>query len=146
MAHLTLLQHQQLKTEINTDPTSQAYALALGNYDALVIKLNNRVLSAGTVAREPMETQDLIDSINSTEYNSMTTANATKLQVLFSTARVRIASNAIQSLLGTVFPSGGTTLTAFTALKVRPASRVEVLFGVGTYVDSGDVEIALTQV
>src|SRR5687767_5344457 len=132
--HLNPDQLQQLKTEITTDPKSLGYAplMAVRNFQGTADKLNAFLVATDTVAREPMETQDVIENIVAADFNSMTTANATKLQVLLSTAQVRIASNAVQSLFSTLFGVNSATMTAFTALKTRRASRAEILFGAGS--------------
>jgi len=146
MPHLTTTQLTTLKQELNTDPTARGYAplLSAVNYQAVADKVNQRILAAGTVAREPMETADLIESIDSGNFNQLTTANATKLGILLSTATVRIASTQVQGLFSALFGAGSVTMTNFAALKTRPASRTEVLFGVGEYADAGDIELTRT--
>ena len=141
MAHLTQPQLVQLKTEITTDPTARGYAApyTAGNDGAVAVLLNTRSAAAGTVAREPMLTQDFIEHFDQTEWNTMSTADATKLALLLSSQFVKVGNATVRGLLKALWPANGPTRAAIDALATRPASRAEVLFGAGTTVQGDDV-------
>jgi hypothetical protein len=156
--------HAALKSEIINDPRGYSYATwwDVGDDVGVARALNLiRDGSPGTIPANPtagggvatgvisvnkgtISTQELVEAVVQSEMPA--NANQRDWLIMVSSGdRVRVdpGSTARAGLLA-IFPAGTTTRANLTAAAMRPASRAEELFGIGTTVTSQDVAKART--
>ena len=142
----TPLTDAALWTELHTDPLGLGYA----SYTDVPVEtlLNAKSYSSvlSVMAREPFIylISDMLFRVNSLPD---TNSNKARLIALYTAqsalmgvvSNVIINSAAMQSTFGLLIASGVTTQAEITALTSLPASRAEILWGVGTHVSYLDI-------
>ncbi len=157
---MTDAQLTQLKTELQTDPSSLGYAapLAAGTMAALAGLLNQPRASI-RIRRADIASSEVAIAIEVTDFTSLQ-ANPTAAQLsserrylawltaILAVPAVRLLNNdgsntPVITNFQAMFPAGSGTRTRLLALAERDGSRAEQLFGVGVVVSYQDVGLAL---
>ena len=142
------MDYNALHSEINTDTTQMGYAalVTIGS-DAGIASLLN-MPSASRVSRQVVSRETFMVDFGPQVLTilSDTTLSANfgpllKLLALVSTVDYSnaLVAGALHNMIGV----GGLTQTAISSLTTRPASRAEILFGIGIIVSGNDVSMAL---
>jgi hypothetical protein len=158
-----------LKAEITTDPTAlglpalvataEGGTSAAGTRDADVAALLNLPRASIQVKRSDIAPREICNAINVADYTALpaTPTNAQlsteRRYLAWMTGLMAVPSVRLQNDDGTdapavtnlkaMFAAGTGTLTRLQALQTRNGSRVEQLFGVGTFAALADVSLAL---
>lgn len=119
------------------DPRNVGFAAILAanpGSDAPLIAASTNVNGpgAGTVAGDPITASGLIDLIDATEFNTMTSAQLAQLQTILTPQTVNIGGEAAQAKLDALFADYATSKSALQAAYTRPAGAWEVHFGKGS--------------
>lgn len=123
-------------TFIKTDPRSVGFAAILTanpGADAPLIAAANNASGpgSGTVAGDPITSQALLDLVDATEFNAMTTAQLTQLQTIMTPGNVDMGAGQSQGKLTALFASFATSKAAIEGKYNRAAGAFEVYFGKG---------------
>lgn len=137
---------QQIKTELDNDPTVLGYA-ALKNaedWNALSALINDPTRVAG-VNRRMVQVHELATAIDAGALAALTVANRECFLFLATVAAGYPIDpfDAVTRTYFTVFASGGATgatRTRLIALQIKTGSRAEALWGDGVQVSAGDIE------
>lgn len=139
-----------LATEINTDPTGIGYGpFVTSGTDVEVARLMNEVrttVPTFKINRGAVPSQLVVNEIDATELDLLTTNQLLQLQVVTQFGTVDLGDASVRQILGGLFPALGSTRTALIALADRPAARAEVYpgsSGSGTIITAADVAKAL---
>jgi len=134
-AHLTAL-----RSEVFTDPIGMGY-VANGPTAALLDLLNNPSKNVGgqTINRPVDELQipELSAVIDPTEYSALSAYDKEWVK-MFITRPSDEQLKMYQAKILQLFNAQSTTRAAFLALRVKAASRAEILFGVNTVISGPD--------
>lgn len=132
---------QALKTEVNDDPNLQGYSSVLGSTGELLKLLNDPTLNNGspTINRptEELDIPEIAAVIDEAEYAALTEYDKVWVQMFINQA-ADVMLKPFQSKFMEVFPVASNTTTAALALRAKPASRAEIVFGVNTVISRED--------
>ena len=134
-----------LKAELTTDPSALGYTAAFvtgdhGTPQRLLCQV--RAGAAFLVDRELVPTYLLFSAVDATDFATLTALQIAQLSAILSAGQVDLTKANIRTMLGAIFPLGGATRTALTALAKRQGSRAEVLFGTGACPSTREVSAA----
>lgn len=126
-----------LKNEVNTDPNGQGYAAVIDSTGELLKLLNDPVLNQGspTINRptEELDIPEIAAVIDEGEYAALGEYDKVWVQMFINQASdVRLKP--FQSKFLEVFAIDSATTIAALALREKPASRAEIVFGVNTVI------------
>lgn len=123
-------------TFIKTDPLHVGFAAILTanpGQDAPLIAAANNASGPGssTVAGDPITSQALLDAIDASEFNAMTSPQLQQLQTIMTPGNVDMGSAQSQAKLTALLASFATSKATVQAKYTRPAGAFEVYFGKG---------------
>jgi len=142
----TPLTDAALWTELHTDPLALGYASRTDVPVETLLNAKSYSSVLSVMAREPFIylISDMLFRVNSLPDTNSSKAPLIALYTAQSAlmgvvSNVIINSAAMQATFGLLIASGVTTQLEITALTSIPASRAEILWGVGTYVSYLDI-------
>jgi len=134
MANLTPAQITALGTEITNDPKVLGYA---GKTVAQRCALINAVGGSGEKINQGIvSAQFIMSQIVETEMAALTSTKLQELLVYVSAGMLDSGNTNVRTGLGNIFGVGTTSRTNLLAAVDRSASRAEILFGSGAFVDT----------
>ena len=130
-----------LQSEVATDPISMGYAAVVDNTQALLDLLNIPANNVGndTILKpiEELEIPEVAGVIDETEYSAASAYDKIWVEMLIN-QNSDVSLGPFVTKFLEIFPGGSTTTTAVQALRVKDASRAEILFGVNTLITRDD--------
>lgn len=137
---------QQIRNEIDNDPTALGYAALRSQSnaaEALAARMNDPAATGQTLFRTWLDTAEVTAALVAAEVIALAQANRDLLAIVTSTSRIKTGSATLRSTIASIFASGTTSRANLVALASRPAARAEVLWGEGSSVTATDVGNAL---
>ena len=137
-----------LKAELDTDPNGRGYAelLAKGVHNKLADLLNE---PAGVIDRQAVPVHEVRAGIDPDEFVLLPVESLHVVEALFAVLAGQglVASLTVKVVDAIIklFPKDGTTATALTVVKSKPATYAERLFGEGITITAQDIGIAYKQ-
>ena len=133
-----------LRTELQNDPTALGYAahVASGS-DVDLAALLNAARSGITVFRGLIQSYEIINATDPTEWSALGSAEKQRYQTLTGAGRVDTANANVRAAFLAMFANGTATRAALVALASRTASRAEQLFGADTTISTDLIACAL---
>lgn len=133
-----------LKSELVNDPKAYGYpaSIALGDFGAVETEAN-LVRSAEQINQTRLSAADILQAITPTEWTAtnMVLLKFQYLQLVMiagsvGAGHIDLSNGNVKAALDLIFPTATTpaTFAALHALYTRSGSRMETLFGAGTYV------------
>lgn len=129
-----------LKNEVNLDPAGMGYIPSGGTIDILnLLNLAENNVGGDTVLRptEELDVPDIAAIISPAEYAALSEYDKEWVKMFINKPAEEML-RPYQSKFLQLFPNGSVTRTAALALRPKPASRSEVLFGVNTFISRDD--------
>ena len=121
-------------TFIVSDPLSVGFSAirtASPSSDGPLEIAANAVSDLYPVPNSPLTASQLLNLINATEFNAMTTAQLTQLSTIFSVGSITVGLSAMQTKLNTLFDSYPTSLASIQSAYTQSGSPWQYYFGVG---------------
>ena len=137
-----------LKIEINTDPKALGYSapVRIGDLNRLADLLNTQGAGAGdTVVIGNTNAFQLQQLVVAAEYLALTQAQRDLWNCLITTGTqsVALSNTLIRNQIGAIWSATTVTRSNIVSAQLRPASRIEVLFGEGQVADQNVIYLAL---
>lgn len=130
-----------LRAELLNDPVGLGYADAAPDQKVVLVNSVPATFVSGWLDSAP--TAAIRSRITKADYAALTAADRTYLGFLLSGDTLDLSSALIRTELGSLFPLGSQSRDAIVARFVRPLTRAEDLFGIGTVVTFESVTSAL---
>jgi len=134
-----------LKAELDIDPLAMGYATFIDQSHPTLNLLNNPAENLGgeNINRptEELDIPGIAAVIDPTEYGALTAYDKAWVQ-MFITREAGVALAPYQAKFLAIFNNVSVTRIAVLALRVKLASRSEILFGVNTVLDEYDLAAA----
>lgn len=130
-----------LKNEVNTDPNAQGYAAVIDSTGEILKLLNDPALNQGspTINRptEELDVPEIAGVIDGNEYAALGEYDKEWVKMFINQAS-DVTLKPFQSKFLEVFAIDSNTTIAALALRAKPASRAEIVFGVNTIIGRED--------
>lgn len=140
------LSRAQLLSEITNDPKGMGYAAMINaRSDEMIAQALNAKTGPGIgqVFRPQVGHAEVLNCIDRTEWNALTTAQRADLNGILAIPITDFSNANVRAAFTNVFGAASATRAALLALVQPSGSRAEVLGGYGTVVTSTDVAQAL---
>lgn len=131
-----MIDHAQLKTEIETDPQGLGYAphVASGNDVALAAMLNE-IRPSISINRDLIPSHEIFEAIVPSEWSAASAQEKQRVQLILSMGMVDVRGQNTKDAFLAAFGGGTTTRANLIALVNRQGSRAEQLFGQAVSID-----------
>lgn len=143
------MDYAALKTELQSDPSAQGYALpmAVGD-DVGTAAILNTVRSgptpaAITIFRSRCETWEVFACLVKPEWDALSAGDKQLFSALMGLPFINTADSRVRALFGALFGPATTTRANLLAMAQSDGTRAEQLFGEGTSVSASDIAKAL---
>lgn len=119
-----------LKTELTTDPAVLGYAshITAGRMGELA-KLINEVRGTIVISRGVIETHEIFEATDPTEWGALSADEKQRYQGILSMGTVDVDGDNVRDAFLAMFAAGSTTRANLAALRTRDGSRADELFG-----------------
>lgn len=123
-----------VRAEVLADPHGLGYKNTNGSWksDQVITTLFNAVpptpLPGRTLDRDIVETWEILEATVPNEWRTLNAIEKQYYQTIIATQRISLRGGNVRAALTSMFPAGSATLSNFTTLFQRPASRSEVLY------------------
>jgi len=136
-----MIDYVKLKQEIETDPSGLGYS---GKPATIIADLLNKPISGAQILIDAeIPTWKILDAIDPTEFDDLTSADKDTLKLILSMGTVNLSSKNIRNILSKIFSNATTTTANLQKIAYKTPTRAEQLFGYGTRVTHTDVVRAL---
>jgi len=132
-----MIDHAALKTELDDDPTARGYTGENAEDAALL----NEVQGGISISTTSILMVAVLEAIIPADWVGLNDAQRAALLLYASQDRINPNAANIVDAFSTFFASSGTA-TALNALRTRPGSRAEELFGENALIVYADIRIA----